>query len=305
MPCRRRYSSPSRAAVLCITLATLNLNPAFAQRSAKDTDSSGTLYLVEIEGDALKFQVPASGRSCTEPNLVVITHGWYERQLWPAWTAMALARKVDRRQWRCGWCDWRGPAHCLRPSRAATIGRDSIGPQLGRRIVQLSRQWRHVHLIGHSAGAWVIHSAAEVVARETEADLHITFLDAYVPDGWDERVLGRLPDRSAPHIWIEHYFTRDLLNLTENILPQAVNVDVTAINPGFQGHKFPWHWYLATVAGQYTTDRRFLDRPVFCASERLTYGWARGREAGDAAWQQSVALAGDGVVHIQSSENRP
>lgn len=299
MLCKSRYPLPFSIFALGVAIVVLRMNAAFAQTPTEQANAPSDLYLVEIEGDSLRFQVPPSGRTCTEPNLVVVTHGWYERQLWPAWTAMALARKVDRRQWRCGWCDWRGPADCLRPSRAATIGRDIIGPQLGRQIVGLSGQWRHVHLVGHSAGAWVVHAAAEVVARQTNADIHITYLDAYVPDGWDERVLGRLPGRSAPHVWIEHYLTRDVLNLTENVLPQVHNVDITAVNPGFKGHKFPWHWYLATIGGRYTTDRRFLDKPVFCEIDGLTYGWARGLEAGDAAWQQSIALPDDRTVQIR------
>jgi len=255
------------------------------------TNSTAVLYLVNSDANALRFLVPSRETVCHEPNLIVITHGWYEREPWPGWTATAIAGKVNLRHWRCGWCDWRGQARRLRPAKAATIGRDRVGPQLGRRIVQLSRAWRHVHLIGHSAGAWTVNAAAEIIARETEANIHITFLDAYVPDGWDEKALGKLACQTPDRNWAEHYFTRDLLNLTENELSNAHNVDITKINPGFQGHKFPWHWYHATIAGRYTTRERFADSPVFCESNALAYGFARAREKGSLAWKDSMALA--------------
>ena len=81
----------------------------------------------------------------------------------------------------------------LLPSDAAKIARDEAGPSLGRQIVGLSGRWRHVHLIGHSAGSWLINEAACVVASQTSASIHLTFLDAYVPKGWDPGTLGRLP----------------------------------------------------------------------------------------------------------------
>jgi len=265
--------------------------PSHAGAPAQETDSTPVLYLVNSEADTAKWLVPSRETVCSEPNLVVITHGWYEREPWPGWTAKAIARKVNRRHWRCGWWDWRGQAKRLRPAEAATIGRDRVGPQLGRQILKLSKNWRHVHLIGHSAGSWTVNAAAEIIARETQADIHITFLDAYVPDGWDERFLGRLARQTPDRCWVEHYFTRDLLNLTENELSQAHNVDITEINPGFKGHKFPWHWYHATITGRYTTRQRLAHSPVFSESDALAYGFARALENGSLAWKNSMALA--------------
>jgi hypothetical protein len=258
--------------------------------SAQESDSSAVLYLVDSDPNAVGFIAVSGDMSCAEPNLVIVTHGWYERQAWPGWMATALARRVDRRHWQCGWYDWRAQARHLRPSRAAKIGRDTAGPALGHKIVRLSEDWRHVHLIGHSAGAWVVNAAAETVARETNAEIHVTFLDAYVPGGWDEKALGRLAQTDTGRCWADHYFTRDPLRLTENVLTGAHNVDVTVINPGIRGHLFPWHWYLATITGRYTTDDRFGDAPVFRQAEGITYGFPRSREAGLAQWQRSIVL---------------
>jgi hypothetical protein len=306
MPCRPRRLFRLLLFSLFLPVAAVGLNHCLAQTPAPSTRSPAALYLVNTDANDLTLSTPAQGTVCTKPNLVIITHGWYEREPWPEWMALALAGKVERRKWRCGWCDWRGQANRLRPSMAATIGRDTVGPQLGRQIVRLSRNWRHVHFVGHSAGSWVINAAAEIVARETEADIHITFLDAYVPDGWDESVLGQLANRSRENCWIEHYFTRDLLNLTENELPYAHNVDITAVNPGFKGHKFPWHWYLATIAGTYTTDARLADKPVLCRTDGLTYGFSRARENGPSFWAESLMLGpGDDPVRIRPPGDSP
>jgi len=276
------------AFLICLTAPGLKL--PLAQGVQEDPNSAAALYLVDTDANDPTVSLATKGMTCRKPNLVVVTHGWYERETWPAWMALAIADRVDRETWQCGWCDWRGQARRLRPAEAATIGRDTIGPQLGRQIVGLSKDWRHVHFVGHSAGCWVVDIAAEIVAAETAADIHITFLDAYVPDGWDASLLGRLAERPDGHRWVEHYFTRDLLNLTENRLGTAHNVDITAINPGFRGHKFPWHWYLATITGRYTTDARLADEPVIFHSEGLAYGFARARENGPSAWAESLAL---------------
>ncbi|UCD50669.1 MAG: hypothetical protein JSW27_24490 [Phycisphaerales bacterium] len=298
VPCR------SHLPALLICLAVAGLTPLPAQVATDDPRSPAALYLVDADANSLTLSRAAQGRTCQEPNLVVITHGWYEREPWPERMALAIAARVDREKWCCGWCDWRGLAKRLRPSQAATIGRDTIGPHLGRKIVGLSKDWQHVHFIGHSAGAWVVNGAAEIVAAETTAEIHITFLDAYVPDGWDANALGKLADRPGKHRWVEHYFTRDLLNLTENRLSRAHNVDITGINPGFKGHKFPWHWYLATVVGQYTTDARLTDKPVVFQAEGLAYGFARARENGPPSWAESLALKpGDRPVRIRPPED--
>ncbi|MDI6450274.1 hypothetical protein [Anaerobaca lacustris] len=261
-----------------------------SQTSAHGTDVAAMLYLVSSDPDTPGFVPASESTPCAEPNLVIVTHGWYERQAWPGWMATAIAKRVDRRHWQCGWYDWRTQARHLRPSRAAKIGRDTVGPALGHKIVGLSENWQHVHLIGHSAGAWVVNAAAEIVARETNAEIHVTFLDAYVPGGWDEKALGRLAQTDPNRCWADHYFTRDPLKLTENVLTGVHNVDVTAINPGIRGHLFPWHWYLATIAGRYTTDDRFGDAPVFCQVEGITYGFPRSLEAGRPQWKASIAL---------------
>lgn len=300
MPCKRKRSPLSFFTSLVVCAVAW-----ISGTSIQKAHSTETLYLVESDPNSAGFVVASEGTICDEPNLVIVTHGWYERRAWPGSMALAVARRVDRRQWQCGWYDWRLEARHLRPSQAATIGRDTAGPGLGEKIAGLSQDWRHVHLIGHSAGAWVVRAAAEIVASRTNAEIHITFLDAYVPDGWDEKALGRLAQEDPNRCWADHYFTRDPFGLTENVLTGVHNVDITAVNPGIRGHLFPWHWYLATIAGRYTTDDRFANSPVFCRTEGTTYGFPRTREAGLSQWKSSLALPPtDRPVRIQRRADR-
>jgi hypothetical protein len=249
------------------------------------------LYLVSQDPNGLRLVAVGEDTVCEEPNLVIITHGWYQQEAWPAEMALAISERVDRRAWCCGWYDWRGQASRLLPSDAAKVARDEAGPMLGRQIVGLSKRWRHIHLIGHSAGSWLVNEAAGVIAEQTSASIHLTFLDAYVPRGWDQRSLGRLVGDPCGVRWAEHYFTRDRFgDLTENVLTWARNVDVTDVNPGFNGHKFPWHWYQATISGRYDLGGRFAREKVCCESEGICYGYARSLEAGSCNWLASTTL---------------
>ncbi|HPC97141.1 MAG TPA: hypothetical protein PLU87_19540 [Sedimentisphaerales bacterium] len=304
MLCERRHP-PGLVLGLALTVVLLS-GRSHAQMHDPSTISGAILYLVTSDANTPGFIVASESTTCGEPNLMVVTHGWYERQVWPSWMATAIAKRVDRRQWQCGWYDWRVQARTLRPSHAAKVGRNVAGPCLGNKIVTLSKNWRHVHLIGHSAGAWVVNAAAETLARQTAAEIHITFLDAYVPSGWDEKALGRLVQADPSRCWADHYFTRDPLHLTENVLSGAHNVDITAINPGIRGHLFPWHWYLATVTGRYTTDERFLDTPVLCRADGIPYGFPRSLEAAPSQWQVSVALRPiSGPIRLRRLEGDP
>ncbi len=284
MPCRHG-KRPFLVAALAVIFGA-----CLAVSLAKSSDSVGTLYLVSSDVNVPCLRAVSQKTTCSEPHLVVITHGWYERAPWPGEMALAIASEVDLRSWQCGWYDWRPQAHHLRPYDATKIGREHIGPALATGILRLSTHWRHVHLIGHSAGAWVVSEAASIVAARTQADIHITFLDAYVPSGWDEKALGKLACERPRRCWAEHYFTRDLLKFTENELTGVHNVDVTSVNPGFDGHRFPIFWYLATIAGRYDSGERFSHEPVHHRANGIDYGFARARESSEPAWIRSTAL---------------
>jgi len=267
------------------------LGSPFAKTPAYPARRDPVLYLVVQEPNEPLFAAASSELTRHKPNLVIITHGWYEREPWPAQMALAIQQRADSEKWQCGWYDWRRQARRLFPSAAAKVARDSAGPLLGRKILRLSQKWKHVHLIGHSAGCWVINEAAQTIVEQTSAHLHLTFLDAYVPNAWDEKELGRITPRSDAARWVEHYYTRDAIShLTENVLTHGHNVDISAANPGFNGHKFPWHWYHATIVGKFVTRRRYAEAPVMDTAGDTRYGFVRAREAAEDNWALSVTL---------------
>lgn len=305
----KRLSNPGRLAFAfaLVLFCGLALGPGRPLLLAKVLGAADpVLYLICEDSNGVHFVAADADRVRDEPNLVIITHGWYEREPWPAHMALAIHQRVDRRAWCCGWYDWRGQASRLLPSDAAKIARDEAGPALGRQIVGLSSQWRHVHLIGHSAGSWLVNEAAAVVASQTSADVHVTFLDAYVPKGWDPGSLGQFANDPCETRWVEHYFTRDPIGkLTENPLACARNIDVTDANPGFNSHKFPWHWYQATIVGGYAPDGRFARERVPCEASGLRYGYSRSLEAGRSNWRTSLDLkASKEPVRLSNLESR-
>jgi hypothetical protein len=140
--------------------------------------------------------------------------------------------------------------------------------------------------------ALLFSAMAETLAAQTSAGIHLTFLDAYVPKGWDPKALGALSADPCHVCRAEHYFTRGRVeHLTENLLAHAHNVDITSINPGFDSHNFPRHWYCATILGRYDTrKKRLAGAKVVHEAGGTQYGYLRAREAGPDCWELSVAL---------------
>jgi hypothetical protein len=141
--------------------------------------------------------------------------------------------------------------------QAAEYARDIAGPRLARAILALGTEFKHIHLIGHSAGTWTIHSAAKRLAyARRDIELHLTFLDAYIPSQWDKTLLGRVfldPKRQKEQCWAEHYYTKDItFVVTEHDLKYAHNVDISAVDPLISEHEFPYRWYTATITGKFS-----------------------------------------------------
>jgi len=191
-------------------------------------------------------------------NIVIVTHGWIEREEWPRNLAFDIRSKVDSNEWVCGWFDWLHEARVVNPRDAAHFARDKAGEMLAEQILKISNNPRHVHLIGHSAGSWAISEAAKIIAKKTKADIHLTFLDAYVPLGWDANSLGDIPVEPNKIYWADQYLTQDItLKVTDHMLTHAHNVDIGDITPGIKNHRFPFHWYPATVMGKYDPNDKY------------------------------------------------
>ena len=162
---------------------------------------------------------------------------------------------------------------------------------LGQKIVELSKNWRHVHLIGHSSGAWLISEAAKIIAAQTEATIHLTFLDAYVPLLWKQSELGDFSSDPNTIYWADHYVIRDItLTVTGKTLTNAHNVDITVADPGIADHDFARHWYHATVTGRYENAWQYKGKTLLNQSDTTDYGFARSLEAGDDNFNASTEL---------------
>jgi probable HAF family extracellular repeat protein len=103
------------------------------------------------------------------------------------------------------------------------------GTMLGDSIIQGG--WKHVHFIAHSAGAGMIQNATKEIRAKVgyTITIHSTFLDAYDGIiGGNTGVYGYQAD------WAESYSVQDpekRWGWTGRILPNAYNVDVTALDP--------------------------------------------------------------------------
>jgi hypothetical protein len=226
------------------------------------------------------------------PSLIVITHGWNEKADWYKDMALAIRDRLDGGPWICAWYDWRAQAKRSSPIDATQSARLTYGPALGTEIVEISKQWKHVHLIGHSSGCWLNNEAAKIISKETKASIHLTLLDAYIPPFWHQEELGCVVCQPNTVCWVEHYFSRDAASeLTQKPLSNALNVDLSAIDPGPNKHRFPFHWYQATVVGRFT-EKPYIDKPLFTHVGEIEYGIDRSLEAGAANWEFSRKLQG-------------
>lgn len=251
-----------------------------------------TLYLNSADGNVCDFAAVdgnfiAGGRR----NLVIGTHGWFERKAWCRDLAVEIAKRVDANEWVCGWFDWRAEARSINPTAAARYARDAAGPMLAEKVLDVSKDFRHVHLVGHSAGSWLISEAAKRIAARSRASIHLTFLDAYVPPRWDEKELADFSAEPNLVWWADHYLTRDItLKVTERWLSNAHNVDISDITPGLKDHEFPRYWYPATVRGEYLPGQRYKGKKLYVGTSDLKYGFARSLEAGEENWAESLSL---------------
>jgi hypothetical protein len=258
--------------------------------------------------------VSADANIILDPNLkiqasvnkaVIVTHGWIDKASsdWPADIAEEIRKKVDPNEWICIFFDWQGGAAVVNPIDAVKYARDIAGPRLAKAILKLGK-FEHIHLIAHSAGSWAIDNAAKIIVKGTKPEIHLTFLDAYVPPGWAESELGDIKDTKSK--WIDHYYTKDItLSSTHKNLTEAHNVDITQIDPFFAEHEFPYRWYYATVAGKYRDKDWEAGDDVLTKYKGLDYGFDRSVEAGQINWEKSLTLQkGNKAVKLKKPEKK-
>jgi pimeloyl-ACP methyl ester carboxylesterase len=279
--------------ILTILMVTILLIPAGrAFCKDKQPQDKPTLHLAADEPNHQTLKADEVNRPQTDGlKIIIVTHGWIEREQWPKDLAFDIRDTVDSNEWVCGWFDWHNEARVINPRDAAQYARDTAGKMLAEQILKLSKNPRHVHLIGHSAGSWVISEAAKIIAKQTNASIHLTFLDAYVPLGWDANSLGDISAEPNTIYWADQYLTQDItLKVTDRMLAHAHNVDIGDITPGIKDHKFPFHWYPATVLGKYDPNDKYAGKKLYYKSGDIEYGFARSLEAGKENWEKSQTL---------------
>jgi hypothetical protein len=222
------------------------------------------------------YPVPGTAESTNRPRLVVAAHGWKGSSAgWPTATQAAIAAQlaarvagsgipVDILTWNeddaelvhpvnlpTGWeiavVDWSDRANTLLPQSAQRNGA-VLGGWFGTLIQNFG--YENIHVIGHSAGSWVVDAITDTVKRgnvadDRSTDIHITFLDAYAQGG-TYCLLGDHGD------WVEHYVCREQAPTpiigTDWTLPWAFNIDITSLKPAaVSSHAWPPLWYLATA----------------------------------------------------------
>jgi hypothetical protein len=231
-------------------------------------------------------------------SLVVITHGWEPPSADTAWVN-TLANAIRQRIADQGFSNWYVDPHFWPSSLLPLATGSFLGNAYGVDILE-QQHWAHVHLIGHSAGAAFIQSAAAAIkAGSPDTTVHCTFLDPYVGLAleWQD-IYGSHAD------WADCYFTHENLSsdplegavapFTDGMLPHVFNVDVGWLNlvekvaipcssstsestppvldqicsyQAFSTHAYAHEFYLASITGATPT----------CSA---SYGFPLSKEAG-------------------------
>lgn len=123
-----------------------------------------------------------------------------------------------------------------------------VGEALGRELATLA-DLQSVHLVGHSAGAYVVEPLCVALKASVNQPIHVdmTYLDPIgirgaFDFGWGARTFGSCADYAEAHI-----NTDDPAPGTNTPLAQAWNLDVTAARKAASyargGHRWPVRYY--------------------------------------------------------------
>ena len=201
-----------------------------------------------------------------EKGVVVVTHGYNSGATaedgWVAKLAEGIASNTgDAINWDVYTLDWSGlsaalpiisesgfvrfPSHVV-PNAIA------VGAKLGELIA--AEGYDYAHLIGHSAGSWLVQSAAsQIEAGSPSTAIHSTFLDAYVSPIYPASIIRvngvKVGSLGSTSDWADHYFNEPDLLGTSYVLDNTFNVEVSEATPanGISGHGYPYEWYTDTI----------------------------------------------------------
>ncbi|MFW5685843.1 MAG: hypothetical protein ACOC0O_04240 [Spirochaetota bacterium] len=231
-------------------------------------------------------QVTLPPQSETARGIVIIAHGVAASAgSWPLRMERSF-RGLDAplERWDFYRLEWREAS--LDRLAAPGVGY-RLGVAIGEQLVQMD--YEVVHLVGHSAGAHVVHGAADVLARErsshgdgggdgrTAPAVFATLIDPFVARSvvqlfWGASRFGTNVD------FAENYVTReDQVPFTNSFLDHAYNVDLTPIlappedAPSNYAHMWPIDFYTDGAVGAPAG----IDRSPMALLDDVTAGNAR------------------------------
>lgn len=222
-------------------------------------------------------------------NAILLSHGWNSNMnVWASETANKICEEIGGSypsstayllqsdsvfrhchtpDWDVYLIDWRSKAGVFDGvvlPRWAYRNAVAVGRQIGACLKD--KQYKHVHLLGHSAGSNLIDNIKMVLkANVPQPTIHMTFFDAYDPysqlsfsysngsyhiDNMQISNYGTGADWADNYLDIrelEHFF-RDNFDRTKTFMPNAFNIDVTrydsGLNAPFVGkHGWPYEFY--------------------------------------------------------------
>jgi hypothetical protein len=231
-------------------------------------------------GTPLCFVGKPAGKA---PNLVILVHGCCTdatdvRTEWESFGKL-IAENIHApapEQWEIVVWDWSRftpkrdfpPSDLLQDPRAAyeNIVTHPDEVYLNLKDAIANHPYKHVHLLGHSAGAKLIQLTAEELVRiytqrNESPFIHLTFFDAFTLNDFDKNSYGFLPN-NYQNYYSEHYVHRGfaLSDIsTDECLSSAFNFDITnwehpSNEHGFLGHSWPHNWYKRSITSPSTTE---------------------------------------------------
>ena len=239
----------------------------------------------------LKVPTRANGTPMSanrKTDLILVTHGWEGNVAWgttaptaleqvaAGMSAFAASDPAIDSHWDVVVMDWSEFAKTgLDPGPDEAARRASqIGQSLANWMAEGSMAYTNIHLLGHSAGAWLIDGVADRLRELGYAtDIQLTFFDAFVPPSLvsTEGFPGAYNHATRAEQYVDVRWS-PVLQHTNVRLPNAVNINVTDLDPWpwrLPGtvHDWPHTWYLSTLDDP-TAERAygwgFVRSPLYC-----------------------------------------
>jgi pimeloyl-ACP methyl ester carboxylesterase len=252
---------------------------------------------------ANQWNAPLSGEVQNRQNMAVVVHGWTSNpDIWvrdtnASWGPLGFqntlrgALGAASNQWDVWGFDWREGASdrgTTYPATSNEINAQRQGQYLAKQILAQSNAG-HVHLFGHSLGGRVVETAATIIRQANpNITIHQTFLDAYTPYAWS-RVYGEHAT------YADHIVNMDGAGSTNDMMPHAHNVDVTAMQPAIAADWFP-EYSQRTTSWAHNWPHFAYKQQMQSPGDDLTFsnhGFQQSKEHLGNGWLNSPRTTGD------------